>query len=52
MNEVRYDAVDGNSCTKCDLFEYCYSEFEPCNMFVGKMSLFKIFKKSDKKGDV
>ena len=49
INGVRYDAVDGKSCTKCDLFEYCTtSDFEPCNMFAGKMLLFKIFKKSDK----
>ena len=52
INGVSYDPVHGISCNKCDLFEYCYSEFEPCNMFVGKMSLFKIFKKSDKKFEV
>lgn len=48
INGVRYDAVYGKSCTKCDLIEYCTSKLEPCNMFAEKMLLFKIFKKSDK----
>lgn len=48
INGIRYDAMDGNSCTKCDLFEYCTSNFEPCNMFVPEMSIIKVFKKSDK----
>lgn len=52
INGVRYDAVDGKGCTNCDLLEYCSSELYPCNMFVDKMSLFKIFKKSDKMFEV
>lgn len=49
INGVRYDAVDGKSCTKCDLFEYCTSKFEPCNIFPRSMQIYKVFKKSDKK---
>lgn len=49
INGVRYDAVDGNSCTRCDLFEYCTSQFEPCNIFTSSMKIHKVFKKTDKK---
>lgn len=49
INGVRYDAVDGKSCTKCDLFEYCTSKFEPCNIFPRSVQIYKVFKKSDKK---
>ena len=52
INGVRYDAVDGKSCTKCDLFEYCTSKFEPCNIFPISMQIYKVFKKSDKKFEV
>ena len=50
INGVRYDAVEGNSCTNCDLLEYCTSKFKPCNMFA--IDFCKIFKKSDKKFEV
>ena len=52
INGTLYDAVDGKGCTNCDLLEYCTSELYPCNMFAENMSLFKIFKKSDKKFEV
>ena len=52
INGVRYDAVDGKSCTECDLFEHCTSKFEPCNIFPRSMQIHKVFKKSDKKFEV
>ena len=48
INGIQYDAVDGKGYTNCDLLEYCTSELYQCNMFAEKMSLFKIFKKSDR----
>lgn len=48
INGTQYDAVDGKSCTECDLFEYCTSKFEPCNIFPRSMQIHKVFKKSDK----
>lgn len=53
INGTRYDAVDGSSCTQCDLFEFCItSNFEPCNMFAPEISIIKVFKKSDKSFEV
>ena len=49
INGVRYDAVEGNGCSKCDLLEYCSTHFEPCNIFPRSEHLYIIFKKSDKK---
>ena len=52
INGVRYDAVYGIGCLNCDLYEYCNSEHEPCNLLSHEMFFNKIFKKSDKKVEI